>query len=92
MKAVALKMQTDSIIIEKDLWVVLALSALFSNLSPNIFLFKGGTSLSKAYQIIDHFSEDVDVTIDRQFFSEYTSTRWVEEQGLMDLSSKAFSF
>ena len=82
MKAVALKMQTDSIIIEKDLWVVLALSALFSNLSP-IFLFKSGTSLSKAYQIINHFSEDVDVTIDRQFFSEYTSTRWVEEQGLM---------
>lgn len=74
-EAAALKMQTDPIIIEKDLWVVLTLGALFSNLAPKIFLFKGGTSLSKAYQIIERFSEDIDVTIDRQFFSENTTTK-----------------
>lgn len=66
----ALKMKMTPAIIEKDLWVVLTLKALFSKGTPNIFLFKGGTSLSKAYQIIERFSEDIDVTIDRASLSD----------------------
>ena len=51
-------------LLEKDVWVVWALSALFeSPLGPHL-VFKGGTALSKAYRIIRRFSEDVDLTYD----------------------------
>ncbi|MGI9089597.1 MAG: nucleotidyl transferase AbiEii/AbiGii toxin family protein [Gemmatimonadaceae bacterium] len=53
--------------VEKDFWVSWALDALFNGLpidGPRL-LFKGGTSLSKAYGLIDRFSEDVDVTVYR---------------------------
>ena len=51
-------------LLEKDIWLVWVLSALFSSgLGPDL-TFKGGTSLSKAYKVIDRFSEDVDVTYD----------------------------
>lgn len=56
----------DDIIIEKDFWVCWTLKRLFSNPSVSPFLtFKGGTSLSKAYGLIDRFSEDIDLTISR---------------------------
>ena len=51
-------------LLEKDIWVVWALSALFeSPIGPHL-VFKGGTALSKAYRIIRRFSEDVDLTYD----------------------------
>jgi hypothetical protein len=52
--------------IEKDFWVCWALQQLFtmSDLAPNL-TFKGGTSLSKVWKLIDRFSEDIDLTIDR---------------------------
>ena len=52
-------------IIEKDYWVVWLLDLLFSGPYADLLTFKGGTSLSKAYKVIDRFSEDVDLTIDR---------------------------
>jgi hypothetical protein len=57
-------------IIEKDLWICLVLQQLFT-LNINM-AFKGGTSLSKAYHLIDRFSEDVDITIDYHEFSPTT--------------------
>ncbi len=57
-----------SVAIEKDWWVTLALSASFSlSYSKNI-VFKGGTSLSKGWNLIERFSEDIDLAIDRKFF------------------------
>ncbi len=53
--------------IEKDFWVCWTLNALYHRLpagGPRL-LFKGGTSLSKAYGLIDRFSEDIDVTVFR---------------------------
>jgi hypothetical protein len=53
-------------IIEKDFWVCWMLRELFA--LPDIgsmLIFKGGTSLSKAYRLIERFSEDVDVSMDR---------------------------
>jgi hypothetical protein len=51
-------------LLEKDVWVVWALRHLFAApYSPHL-VFKGGTSLSKAYGIIQRFSEDVDLTYD----------------------------
>jgi hypothetical protein len=51
-------------ILEKDIWVVWTLNALFSGPEREHLVFKGGTSLSKAYGVIDRFSEDIDVTVD----------------------------
>lgn len=51
-------------LLEKDLWVVWALRALFDSPLSADLTFKGGTSLSKVYKIIDRFSEDIDLTCD----------------------------
>lgn len=60
------RMRLSPQIIEKDFWVCWTLRELFA--LPNIgsmLIFKGGTSLSKAYRLIERFSEDVDVSLDR---------------------------
>lgn len=51
-------------LLEKDIWVVWALSAIYSSRLAEKLTFKGGTSLSKVYKIIDRFSEDIDLTYD----------------------------
>ena len=51
-------------LLEKDAWVVWAIQQLFGSPIGTNLVFKGGTSLSKAYQVIDRFSEDVDLTFD----------------------------
>lgn len=51
-------------LLEKDVWVVWALDVLFSASIGEHLVFKGGTSLSKAYGAIRRFSEDVDLTYD----------------------------
>lgn len=51
-------------LLEKDVWVVWALRALFESPLAADLTFKGGTSLSKVYRIIDRFSEDIDLTYD----------------------------
>lgn len=51
-------------LLEKDVWVVWALATLFKSSLGEHLVFKGGTSLSKAYQAIGRFSEDVDLTYD----------------------------
>lgn len=51
-------------LLEKDIWVVWALRHLFSGPFADHLVFKGGTSLSKAYGVIRRFSEDVDLTYD----------------------------
>lgn len=53
-------------IIEKDFWVCWSLKQLFALPSfGDHMIFKGGTSLSKAYDVIHRFSEDVDLSLDR---------------------------
>lgn len=51
-------------LLEKDVWVVWALRHLFGGPHARHLVFKGGTSLSKAYGVIRRFSEDVDLTYD----------------------------
>ena len=53
--------------VEKDLWVTQVLHALFSLDVSDKMIFKGGTSLSKAWGLIDRFSEDIDLAIDPVF-------------------------
>jgi len=54
--------------IEKDWWVTMILQALFRCDCAGVMVFKGGTSLSKAWNLIERFSEDIDLAIDRSFF------------------------
>ncbi|MFO1060870.1 MAG: nucleotidyl transferase AbiEii/AbiGii toxin family protein [Dongiaceae bacterium] len=51
-------------LLEKDVWVVWALATLYGSAVGEHLVFKGGTSLSKAYGVIRRFSEDVDLTYD----------------------------
>lgn len=51
-------------LLEKDVWVVATLAALFEPPFAKHLTFKGGTSLSKVWHAISRFSEDVDVTYD----------------------------
>lgn len=54
--------------VEKDWWVTAILKVLFS-LSPSEYMFfKGGTSLSKGWNLIDRFSEDIDIALYRDFY------------------------
>lgn len=53
--------------VEKDWWVTFALKACFELPCAEHLVFKGGTSLSKAWNLIERFSEDIDLVIDRKF-------------------------
>ena len=53
--------------IEKDWWVVQALRTIFGMEIGKHLLFKGGTSLSKAWGLIDRFSEDIDLALNREY-------------------------
>jgi len=55
-------------IIEKDLWVATFLQLIFSLPFADKLVFKGGTSLSKVWNVIERFSEDIDLAIDRGLF------------------------
>jgi hypothetical protein len=66
--------------IEKDFWVCWTLNALYHQLpqgQPRL-LFKGGTSLSKAYGLIERFSEDIDVTVFRDDLDQAASVEELE--------------
>ena len=56
----ALTLHLNAVILEKDFWVSWLLRLLFaqSELAP-FLVFKGGTSLSKVFGVIDRFSEDI---------------------------------
>ncbi len=54
-------------IIEKDFWVCWTLKRLFTMPAlENHLIFKGGTSLSKVFQIIERFSEDIDLSVSKE--------------------------
>lgn len=54
-------------VIEKDWWVTAVLRAMYSLPYAQHLSFKGGTSLSKCWHLVDRFSEDIDITIDREY-------------------------
>jgi hypothetical protein len=61
------KMRLQAASVEKDFWVCWTLGELFA--LPGIgqhLTFKGGTSLSKVWKLIERFSEDIDITVDRE--------------------------
>ena len=57
----------SQIVLEKDWWVTAVLRALFALPFSEHLSFKGGTSLSKCYNLIERFSEDIDIAVRREF-------------------------
>ncbi len=65
-------MNVESTMVEKDFWVCWTLKSIFSlPVDHPAMTFKGGTSLSKAYGLINRFSEDIDIVTDPHFFIEH---------------------
>ena len=57
--------------VEKDWWVCRTLDIIFKMDIGKQLVFKGGTSLSKAWKLIHRFSEDIDLAIDKEFFEGF---------------------
>ena len=55
--------------VEKDWWIMRTLEIIFSTEIAPFTVFKGGTSLSKAWGLIERFSEDIDLALDRKFLN-----------------------
>ena len=70
LQTAAAELGQQATVLEKDVWVCWALQTLFSMPDAHPMAFKGGTSLSKIYGVIDRFSEDVDVTLDYKAFAD----------------------
>ena len=73
----AAKMGVSEAVIEKDFWVCYMLDYLFHRCAwKNSLAFKGGTSLSKAYNLIKRFSEDLDLILDWRVLGYGTDEPW----------------
>lgn len=60
------QMKIPAIYVEKDYWVTYVLFTIFNNEIGKDTVFKGGTALSKCYQMIERFSEDIDLVVLRK--------------------------
>jgi len=70
LQTAAVELGKQASVLEKDIWICWVLHVLFSIPDAHPMAFKGGTSLSKVYNIIDRFSEDVDITLDYRYFED----------------------
>lgn len=98
---IAEKTGMNAFAVEKDWWVVQTLRIIFEMEVAQHLVFKGGTSLSKAWNLIQRFSEDVDLAIDREFFGfkgvlsknqrtnlRRTASTYVTEKFFIDLKNR----
>jgi predicted nucleotidyltransferase component of viral defense system len=69
--AIAADKRMTPFAVEKDWWVSRTLDIIFQMDIAKHLVFKGGTSLSKAWKLINRFSEDIDLAIDKEFFEGY---------------------
>ena len=77
-REVAAQRGVSAVMVEKDFWVSWTLAVLFRH--PEFveqLVFKGGTSLSKVFGVIERFSEDIDLSVSPEFVG--ISEQWVEE-------------
>lgn len=65
-RVTAQQMKIPAIYVEKDYWVTYALFTIFNNEIGKDTVFKGGTALSKCYNMIERFSEDIDLVVLRR--------------------------
>src|ERR1044071_10129113 len=77
-RKVAARRNRSPVLVEKDFWVSWTLAVLFAH--PEFrdhLVFKGGTSLSKVFGVIERFSEDIDLSVSPDFVG--IKEEWVEE-------------
>lgn len=72
--AMAATLGRNALVIQKDVWLCWALREIFMSDNHTRMAFKGGTSLSKVFQAINRFSEDIDITIDYRDINDDTET------------------
>lgn len=63
----ALRQNVSPVVLEKDFWVCWLLGVLFGSEFSGSLVFKGGTSLSKVFGVIERFSEDIDLSLAPEF-------------------------
>jgi predicted nucleotidyltransferase component of viral defense system len=63
----AIRRNISPVILEKDFWVCWLLGIVFESEFADSLVFKGGTSLSKVFGVIERFSEDVDLSLSPAF-------------------------
>ena len=63
----AIQRNVSPVVLEKDFWVCWLLGILFESEFASSLVFKGGTSLSKVFGVIDRFSEDIDLSLSPTF-------------------------
>jgi len=84
------KLGREPHILEKDIWVVGALAALYSSQFANILTFKGCTSLVKGYGVMERFSEDADISCDlRYILRDDAMVKNIPPDGIPSSTSKA---
>ncbi len=76
--------------IEKDWWVTQTLAIIFEMDMAKHLLFKGGTSLSKAWHLINRFSEDIDLVLNREYLG--FDTGLISKSQVKKLRQKSFEF
>ncbi|MBU2900633.1 nucleotidyl transferase AbiEii/AbiGii toxin family protein [Maribacter dokdonensis] len=76
--------------VEKDWWVVQTLDIIFQLEMATYLLFKGGTSLSKAWNLIHRFSEDIDLALDREYLG--FDSGLISKSQVKKLREKSFEF
>jgi predicted nucleotidyltransferase component of viral defense system len=77
-REVAARRNISAVMVEKDFWVSWTLAMLFAH--PEFqehLVFKGGTSLSKVFGVIERFSEDIDLSVSPEFVG--INEQWVED-------------
>lgn len=78
-KATAMKIGIRAEAVEKDFWVCYMIDHLFHDCEyKDAFVFKGGTSLSKSYHLINRFSEDIDLILDWRKITRNQSDPWAK--------------
>jgi hypothetical protein len=65
----AVRRSLSPVVLEKDFWVCWLLGILFESEFAGSIVFKGGTSLSKVFGVIDRFSEDIDLSVSPAFLN-----------------------
>jgi hypothetical protein len=63
----ATRRDVSPVILEKDFWVCWLLGIIFESEFADSLVFKGGTSLSKVFGVIERFSEDIDLSLSPAF-------------------------
>lgn len=74
LEIISAKTNLPQLAVEKDWWVTMVLKALSTTRHFDLMSFKGGTSLSKGWNLINRFSEDIDIAVRREGNFSISST------------------